>query len=52
VCLECDKIEEDDRAVEGDGYNIDDFENVYAYVTFNHEAVKEDLLKRVKKVNS
>lgn len=28
VCIECDKIEEEDRALEGDGYNIDDFENV------------------------
>jgi len=30
ICIECDKIEEEDRQVEGDGYNIDDFENVYA----------------------
>lgn len=27
-CIECDKIEEEDKQVEGDGYNIDDFENV------------------------
>lgn len=30
ACLACDAIEEEDRRVEGDGYNIDDFENVYA----------------------
>lgn len=28
ICIECDKIEEEDKQVEGDGYNIDDFENV------------------------
>lgn len=28
TCEECDKIEEEDRIEEGDGYNVDDFENV------------------------
>eukprot|EP00801_Mesodinium_rubrum_P000784 Mrub_00784.p1 GENE.Mrub_00784~~Mrub_00784.p1 ORF type:complete len:898 (+),score=64.89 Mrub_00784:149-2695(+) len=46
ACSVCDKIEEEDRLKEGDGYNIDDFENVFAYVTFDHEKHAIDTLKK------
>lgn len=36
ACIEADKVEQEDD----DGYNIDDFDNIHAYVTFTHESVK------------
>lgn len=41
ACTVCDKIEMEDT----DGYNIDSFQNVWAYCTFNHEGEANNLLK-------
>lgn len=40
-CKVCDIIEESDS----DGYNIDDFDNVWAYCTFNYEGKVNETLK-------